>query len=44
MASWQGFDISGHCFLLVFSNLFIVEEGKVERFLTTVFTSVFSNL
>lgn len=25
---WKGFDISGHCFLLVFSNLFIIEEGK----------------
>jgi len=25
---WKGFDISGHCFLLIFSNLFIIEEGK----------------
>lgn len=25
---WKGFDISGHCFLLVFSNLVMVEEGK----------------
>jgi len=25
---WKGFDISGHCFLLVFCNLFIIEEGK----------------
>lgn len=25
---WKGIDISGHCFLLVFSNLFIIEEGK----------------
>jgi len=25
---WKGFDISGHCFLLVFSNLVMIEEGK----------------
>jgi len=25
---WKGFDISGHCFLLIFSNLVIIEEGK----------------
>jgi len=25
---WKGFDISGHCFLLIFSNLVILEEGK----------------
>ena len=25
---WKGFDISGHCFLLVWNNLFMIEEGK----------------
>lgn len=25
---WKGFDVSGHCFLLVFSNLVLIEEGK----------------
>ena len=25
---WRGFDISGHCFLLIFCNLVIHEEGK----------------
>lgn len=25
---WKGFDISGHCFLLVWNNLFIIEEAK----------------
>lgn len=25
---WRGFDISGHCFLLVWNNLFMLEEGK----------------
>lgn len=25
---WRGFDISGHTFLLIWNNLFIVEEGK----------------
>merc|ERR1719189_745502 len=25
---WIGFDISGHAFLLIWNNLFIVEEGK----------------
>jgi len=25
---WKGFDISGHCFLLIFNNLVIIEEGK----------------
>ena len=25
---WRGFDISGHCFLLVFCNLVMHEEGK----------------
>ena len=24
---WKGFDISGHCFLLIFSNLVMLEEG-----------------
>ena len=24
----KGFDISGHCFLLIFSNLVVQEEGK----------------
>ena len=28
---WLGFDISGHCFLLVFSNLVILEEVKVFK-------------
>lgn len=26
--NWKGFDISGHCFLLIFSNLVMLEEGK----------------
>merc|ERR1719228_1583859 len=26
--NWKGFDISGHCFLLIFSNLVMIEEGK----------------
>ena len=26
--NWKGLDISGHCFLLIFCNLLIVEEGK----------------
>jgi len=26
--NWKGFDISGHCFLLIFSNLVVQEEGK----------------
>ena len=25
---WRGFDISGHCFLLIFCNLVMYEEGK----------------
>lgn len=25
---WSGFDISGHCFLLIFNSLFIMEEAK----------------
>lgn len=25
---WKGFDISGHCFLLTFSSLFVIEEAK----------------
>lgn len=25
---WRGFDISGHCFLLVWNSLFMIEEGK----------------
>jgi len=25
---WRGFDISGHTFLLIWNNLFILEEGK----------------
>ena len=25
---WKGFDISGHCFLLTWNNLFIIEEAK----------------
>ncbi len=25
---WKGFDISGHCFLLVWNGLFLIEEGK----------------
>ena len=25
---WRGFDLSGHCFLLVFCNLVMHEEGK----------------
>ena len=25
---WKGFDISGHCFLLVWNNLFIMEEAR----------------
>lgn len=25
---WRGFDISGHCFLLIWNNLFILEEAK----------------
>ncbi|KAI9364430.1 Fat storage-inducing transmembrane protein [Zopfochytrium polystomum] len=28
---WLGFDISGHCFLLVLSSLVLVEEQKVVR-------------
>lgn len=26
--AWKGFDISGHAFILVFSNLLMIEEGK----------------
>ena len=25
---WKGFDISGHCFLLTWSNLFVIEEAR----------------
>ena len=25
---WKGFDISGHCFLLTWNNLFLIEEAK----------------
>ena len=25
---WRGFDLSGHCFLLIFCNLVMHEEGK----------------
>jgi hypothetical protein len=25
---WKGFDISGHCFLLTWNNLFVIEEAK----------------
>lgn len=28
---WLGFDISGHCFLLIMSNLFIMEELRVMK-------------
>ncbi|VDK84820.1 unnamed protein product, partial [Dibothriocephalus latus] len=28
---WMGFDISGHCFLLVMCNLWIIEELRVMR-------------
>ena len=28
--TWTGFDVSGHCFLLTFSNLFILEEVARE--------------
>ena len=28
---WTGFDISGHCFLLTFNNLFILEEVQEEK-------------
>ncbi|KAM7542523.1 hypothetical protein Aperf_G00000018011 [Anoplocephala perfoliata] len=28
---WLGFDISGHCFLLIMSNLWILEELRVMR-------------
>ncbi|XP_067135550.1 acyl-coenzyme A diphosphatase FITM2 [Centruroides vittatus] len=28
---WTGFDISGHAFLLVYSNLFLMEEAKCIR-------------
>lgn len=26
---WRGFDLSGHCFLLIFCNLLMLEEGKL---------------
>ncbi len=27
-SKWRGFDISGHCFLLVWNNLFMIEEAR----------------
>lgn len=25
---WNGFDISGHCFILIYSSLVMIEEAK----------------